>query len=52
MALDYAKTARDIVEKAGGEDNITTVAHCMTRLRFTVKTCTPETSFRSSWDRT
>ena len=37
MALDYAKTARDIVEKAGGEDNITTVAHCMTRLRFTVK---------------
>lgn len=37
MALDYAKTAAEIVEKAGGKDNITTVAHCMTRLRFTVK---------------
>lgn len=37
MALDYAKTAQLIVEAAGGSDNILTVAHCMTRLRFTVK---------------
>lgn len=37
MALDYAKTARDIVEASGGPENITTVAHCMTRLRFTVQ---------------
>lgn len=37
MALDYKKCAAEIVEKAGGADNITTVSHCMTRLRFNVK---------------
>lgn len=37
MALDYQKTARDIVEAAGGPENIITVAHCMTRLRFSVR---------------
>lgn len=37
MAIDYAQTAATIVEKAGGKENITSVAHCMTRLRFTVR---------------
>ena len=36
MALDYAKTAADIVEAAGGPANIKAVTHCMTRLRFIV----------------
>ena len=37
MAIDYKKCAEEIIEKAGGADNINTVSHCMTRLRFTVK---------------
>lgn len=37
MSLDYVNTAALIVEKVGGKENIKTVAHCMTRLRFTVK---------------
>lgn len=36
MALDYLKLAQDIVEKTGGNDNISLVQHCMTRLRFNV----------------
>lgn len=31
---DYRKTADLIVEKLGGSDNISTLTHCMTRLRF------------------
>lgn len=37
MALDYAKTAVSIVEKVGGADNVDSVSHCMTRLRFILK---------------
>lgn len=37
MALDYAKTAADIVEKVGGPENVQAVTHCMTRLRFILK---------------
>ncbi len=37
MAMDYKAVAAEIVEKAGGKDNIKTVSHCMTRLRFTVR---------------
>lgn len=29
---DYAKLAQDIIELAGGEDNISSVTHCATRL--------------------
>lgn len=36
MALDYKKMAAEIVEKSGGVENIKTVAHCATRLRFTL----------------
>lgn len=37
MALDYAKTAASIVEKVGGPENVDSVSHCMTRLRFILK---------------
>lgn len=32
--MDYSKTARQIVDLLGGEKNIKSLAHCMTRLRF------------------
>ena len=37
MAFDYAKTAETILEKVGGEKNVTGLTHCMTRLRFVLK---------------
>lgn len=35
--MDYATTAKEILAKAGGENNIVSVNHCMTRLRLTLK---------------
>ena len=35
--LDYEQMARDIVTAVGGPENIKTVAHCMTRIRFVLK---------------
>lgn len=37
MAIDYRKTAREIVNALGGDSNITNVTHCATRLRFILK---------------
>lgn len=34
--MDYKNVAAQIVEKSGGAENIKTVAHCATRLRFTL----------------
>jgi PTS system beta-glucosides-specific IIC component len=34
---DYKKMASDIIEGVGGADNVTTLIHCITRLRFTLK---------------
>ena len=34
---DYSKLARDIVKCVGGTDNIDSLKHCMTRLRFSLK---------------
>lgn len=34
MALDYIKTARDIIEGVGGKENISSATNCMTRLRL------------------
>ena len=33
MAIDYGKTARELVKELG-ENNIINVTHCATRLRF------------------
>jgi len=35
--VDYKSVAAQVVEKSGGVKNINTVAHCATRLRFTLK---------------
>lgn len=37
MAIDYRKTARELVNELGGEENISKVTHCATRLRFILK---------------
>lgn len=37
MAKNYNKMAIDIIREIGGEDNVASLAHCMTRLRFVVK---------------
>ncbi len=34
MALDYVSTSKQIIEAVGGEKNIATATHCMTRLRL------------------
>lgn len=35
--LDYKQMAIDIVKLVGGPDNVQTLSHCMTRLRFVLK---------------
>lgn len=35
--MDYLTTAKEILEKVGGEANVVSVSHCMTRLRLTLK---------------
>ena len=35
--LDYKQTAVDIVNLAGGAENVISLGHCMTRLRFILK---------------
>ncbi|MGR9047540.1 PTS transporter subunit EIIC [Halobacillus faecis] len=37
MGLNYAKTAKDIMENVGGVDNIKAMEHCATRLRIMLK---------------
>ena len=37
MAIDYQKTAKELVKELGGNDNISNVTHCATRLRFILK---------------
>lgn len=37
MARDWHKLASDIIDLVGGEDNINSVTHCITRLRFRLK---------------
>lgn len=36
MAKDYTELAKAIIEKVGGEENVVSVTHCMTRLRFRI----------------
>lgn len=35
--VDYAQTGLDVLEAVGGEENVRSLAHCATRLRFTLK---------------
>ncbi|NSB14542.1 beta-glucoside-specific PTS transporter subunit IIABC [Clostridium beijerinckii] len=35
--MDYSIVAKEIIEKIGGVNNVSSVIHCMTRLRFTLK---------------
>lgn len=35
--MEFAKTARTLIDLSGGTDNITNVTHCSTRLRFIIK---------------
>ena len=35
--MDYSVVAKNILEKVGGEKNVVSVTHCMTRLRFVLK---------------
>ena len=37
MAKDWNKLATDVIELVGGSDNITSITHCVTRLRFMLK---------------
>lgn len=37
MAIDYRKTAQELVKELGGDENISNVTHCATRLRFILK---------------
>ncbi|WP_145652163.1 PTS transporter subunit EIIB, partial [Bacillus paralicheniformis] len=32
--MDYNKVSKDILQLVGGEENVQSVIHCMTRLRF------------------
>lgn len=35
--MEYGATAKQILNRLGGEKNIVSVTHCMTRLRFVLK---------------
>jgi PTS system beta-glucosides-specific IIC component len=35
--MDYTADAKQIIKHVGGDENINTLIHCMTRLRFTLK---------------
>lgn len=37
MARDWNKLATEVVELVGGEENISSITHCVTRLRFKLK---------------
>lgn len=37
MAKNYSDLSRNIIEKIGGTDNIISLTHCITRLRFALK---------------
>ncbi len=35
--MDYSAVAKKVLERIGGKDNVISLVHCMTRLRFTLK---------------
>ena len=36
MGKDYSKLAQDILNNVGGNENVSSLVHCATRLRFKV----------------
>lgn len=37
MAKDYKQISKDIIQNIGGKENVSSVAHCVTRVRFVLK---------------
>ena len=37
VAKDYKALAASVIDEVGGKDNIVSVTHCVTRLRFVLK---------------
>lgn len=37
MSKDYTQLAQEIIKNVGGEENVNSLAHCVTRLRFKLK---------------
>ena len=37
MAKNFEQLAKDIVANVGGEENVISLTHCVTRLRFKLK---------------
>ena len=35
--MDYASVAKKYLQRVGGKENVISLVHCMTRLRFTLK---------------
>ncbi|MGG4469597.1 PTS glucose/sucrose transporter subunit IIB [Paenibacillus alvei] len=35
--MDYTKLAESVVSEIGGKENVSSITHCMTRLRFVLK---------------
>lgn len=35
--MDYTITAKKLIEQLGGRENVASLTHCMTRLRFVLK---------------
>ena len=35
--MDYESIAKKILQRVGGKENVISLVHCMTRLRFTLK---------------
>ena len=46
---NYNNLAREILQAVGGINNISSVTHCMTRLRFTLKDSYPRHLWNFSW---
>ena len=37
MKMDYESIAKKILQRVGGKENVISLVHCMTRLRFVLK---------------
>lgn len=37
VGMKYEQLAKDIIQNVGGKENVNSVVHCITRLRFKLK---------------